>query len=325
MAENDKYVWDFDRPSMIEFYTKFSVRIYQWQQKASGKGLKKSKAMSRVLGYTAEPDRVYEKAAEICARLNRERASIDNPPSWLQKQFSVRKPDGMAVKRTSDDFTSAQVRAMRLKVMKEYLLPAGFIVGKDATYLRRDGDQIHAINFQGSMHGHEFTVNVGFHYAFIPPKFYERCVALPEFSLLDCVVHTRISSLLSYKTDKWFEYGRDRDSLLSSLTLCATTCLTAFQQISERWRDSAAMLSDFPDDSFSKGLNGDWRIQSDSGLAWIELKAGRLEDAESRMAEWKSRIETLRPRYVSFEKMLKQCRRQGSRSVQSVKWKNWIE
>lgn len=328
MSENGEYAWDFDRPPNMEFYTAssigtFSVGIFQWQLKASGKGLKKSKAMSRVRGYNAEPDRVYEKAIEICARLNRERASAENPPSWLRKQFSIPKPDGMVIERTSEDFTGAQVRAMRLKVMKQHLLPAGFIVGKDATYLRRDGDQIHLINFQGAKFGHEFTVNVGFHYDFIPPLFHQRCIALADVHLLDCFLTTRISSLLSYKTDQWFEYGNDRISLEASLTLCATTCLAAFQKLSDLWRDPAAMLADFTDGSFSVGLNAHWRSQYQLAFAWIELKTGRIEAAESRLANCsEDQNETQRLRYISLAEMLARFQKGA---VPDTEWTNWVE
>jgi len=326
MSDHGNYAWDFDRPPSFEFYSTFSVGIFQWQQKASGKGLKKSKAMSRVLGYTAEPDRVYEKATEICARLNREQASANNPPGWLRKQFSIPKPDGMVVKRTSNDFTSAQVRAMRLKLMKEHLLPAGFVVGKDATYIRRDGDQVHLINFQGAKYGHEFTVNVGFQYAFIPPLFHDRCLALADFHQLDCLLTARISSLLSYKTDKWFEYGNDRDTLAANLTLCATTCLAAFQRFSERWRDPAALLSDFSGDSLPKGMNARWRCQYDLAFAWIELKTGRVEDAKSRVANWGGHpLGNQRQSDVALQEMLAQCQKRGKRPVGKAAWKSWVE
>lgn len=120
MPANDNYGWDFDRPSAecLDTFSTFSVGVFQWLKKPVGKELKKSKAICRVLGYTAEADRVYAKAVEICARLNREGASAAHPPGWLQKQYSLPRPAGTFVPRTTSDFTGAQVRAMRQKVMK---------------------------------------------------------------------------------------------------------------------------------------------------------------------------------------------------------------
>ena len=48
----------------------FSVGIFQWLPKASGKGLKKSAVIVRVKGYISEPEKVYQKAKEICLQLD---------------------------------------------------------------------------------------------------------------------------------------------------------------------------------------------------------------------------------------------------------------
>ncbi len=322
MPTSDHYSWDFDRPpaQWMERYSTFSVGIFQWLKKASGRGLKQSRAICRVMGYTAEPDRVYDKALEICARLNRESASAAHPPSWLQKQYSVPRPAGTVVRQKSDDFTAAQVRAARLKVMKDRLLPAGFVVGKNASYVRRHGDQVHFINFQGSKYGHEFTVNLGFHYTFIPPLFRQRSLPLAELHLLDCIAQERIGYFLPEKHDTWFKYGDDRDVLIDELRLCATTCLNVFREHSERWRDSSDLLRDLAAESGSP-----WRRHDDLALGWLELRTGQVAAAETRLAAWSDHHSYKPPAvYVRLQELIQQYRELDAREVKQVEWRTWV-
>ena len=48
----------------------FSVGIFQWIPKASGKGLKKSAVKFRIKGNMSEADKVYKKAKEICKMID---------------------------------------------------------------------------------------------------------------------------------------------------------------------------------------------------------------------------------------------------------------
>lgn len=305
----------------MERYSTFSVGIFQWLTKASGKGLKQSAGICRVLGYTAEPERVYQKALEICARLNREGASAATPPKWLQKQYSVPRPPGMVRRRTSNEFTAAQVRALRLKVMKEYLLAAGFVLGKESTYVRRQDDQIHLVNFQGSKYGHEFTVNLGFHYTFIPPLLRQRVLPLADFHLLDCIAQARIGYFLPKKRDTWFKYGHDREQLLADLRLCATTCLTVFSRYSARWQVPSALLNDL-----TTNRRSPWRNGKEIALGWIELKSGQVEAAEARLAKWSDdHYQKRRPLCVWLKRLIAAQRKAGARTTAKRNWKCWVE
>lgn len=48
----------------------FSVGIFQWIPKSSGKGLKRSLVKYRVKGYSSNPQAVYDRAAELCMRFD---------------------------------------------------------------------------------------------------------------------------------------------------------------------------------------------------------------------------------------------------------------
>lgn len=321
MSATENYSWDFDRPPArwTEDYFSFSVGIFQWLQKASGKGLKKSPAICRVLGYTCEPERVYEKALALCARLNREGASAERPPSWLQKQYSVPRPAGMVKLRTSDEFTSGQVRSMRLKVMKERLIPAGFIVGKDASYVRRDGEQIHFINFQG--YSHRLRANLGFHYTFIPPRFHQRTLPLADVHLLDCMVRGGIGSCLPWKQDGSFPYGNDREALIANLRLCADTCLDVFRRYAEHWRDPSVLLADLSAETCSL-----WHKEDELALGFVALRAGQVAAAEARLAEWSDhRYAEPPPLHGWLRELVDEYRKLDERAVERIVWRSWIE
>jgi hypothetical protein len=88
------------------------------------------------------------------------------------------------------------------------LVPAGFVPAKAATYVRRQEDQIHLIHFQGSKWGGSYTVNLGFHYSFLTPRYARKRIALAGYHLLDCAFQSRIGSFVDGR-DIWFEYGND--------------------------------------------------------------------------------------------------------------------
>lgn len=80
--------------------------------------------------------------------------------------------------------------------MKEVFAPAlrsaGF-KGSGQNFLRKVGESVHAVNIQGSKYGDEFFVNLGLHYAFLPPCW---CEALPpnrKFKERDCEFRWRLS------------------------------------------------------------------------------------------------------------------------------------
>ena len=51
-------------------YKTFSLGIFQWVPKASGKGLKRGKVIRRVYGTRDNPARAYGRARAICNALN---------------------------------------------------------------------------------------------------------------------------------------------------------------------------------------------------------------------------------------------------------------
>jgi hypothetical protein len=317
--EPREYQWDYDRAAAEEMlrrgFDTFSVGVFQWVPKASGKGLKRSTAI-RVLGYTADPESVFAKADELCRHLNDAGARADDPPPWLQKQYSVPKPTGLVIPRTTDDLTGAQVRSIREQVMKEELLPLGFVKGQAGTYVRQRGEQIHLIDFQPSTHGHRFTVNLAFHYTFIPPLFHRKAVPLSEFHLLDCILSARLGHFLPEHRDVWFDYGRDRGVLREVFVRCAAESLLVVDQHAERWSDAAVLVP-----ILERGYAAPaWHnVHPTLAIACIKMRLGQLSEVRAMLDEWiaSSGVDADREVYQQLIKKLT-ARLRGDRYV--VNW-----
>lgn len=68
-----EYDWDGAYVPGSEFMAScrtFSVGIFQWVPKVGGKGLKRSAVKTRIRGLVANPQEVYQKAREMCDKLN---------------------------------------------------------------------------------------------------------------------------------------------------------------------------------------------------------------------------------------------------------------
>jgi hypothetical protein len=122
MQDFDAYHWTFDESAFAERpdTETFSVGVYQWLPKAAGKGLKKSNTL-RVHGYTADAESVYELASQLCRRLNAEKVVLAQPPKWLQRSYSVPRPD-IARTTTARDCLKALIRDHLAPALK----PLGF-------------------------------------------------------------------------------------------------------------------------------------------------------------------------------------------------------
>jgi hypothetical protein len=72
------------------------------------------------------------------------------------------------------------------------------------TFTKVDGDCIVGVNFQKNKHGGSFTVNLGFHYAFVPD-----CSTLEKLNIktmenLSFCFHTRLNRIINF--DGWWDY-----------------------------------------------------------------------------------------------------------------------
>ncbi len=260
------------------------------------------------MGYTLDANAVYMKATELCRILNDEGVILDKPPKWLQKQYSVPRPAIMPPDPPSDCLTSAQVRATRNAVAKKVLAPEGFEIGPSGTFWRLTGEQIHLIDFQPSKYGQEFTVNLGFHYAFIPGVHSHHFFRHKRFEhLLECNLRARIGGFPPYAGDTWFKYGKKREVLVETLNRIATECLVIFEKWSvilndpEWWIDNLNAVGEFPD-----ALRMPWDLGFERiWIAAIARRSGR-DDLMSMQWERMKSLEQWATHSKSYECMWKE-------------------
>jgi hypothetical protein len=302
----------FDTPGPGAFTT-FSVGVFQWLPKSGGKGLKKSKTI-RVNGYVADAQRAYDKAEGLCDALNKAEAMIDDPPKWLQKSYSVPMPaEVKAAEPKPDHLTAAQARTLREQVARELLIPAGFVKCADGAYVRREGEQLHLIYFQGSRYGGEFTVNLAFHYTFVPPCFQRKRIALGAVQYLDCMLNTRIGAFLPENRDVWYPYGNDRNALRQTLYDCSRISLRVLDDHAARWRDPATL---FP---FAQDTPGNpWHGKPAMPLGCIAMRLGRFDAAGELLESWinRSPVHADKPLHQKLLKQLHELR--SSKSSRSM-------
>lgn len=288
MEEPAAYRWEYERSSWenSSLAATFSVGIWQWLPKAGGKGLKRSRTI-RVTGYTADPERVYAKAQELCERLNAEGASAEDPPAWLQKQYSVPRPAGAPLEPDSDELSGSQVRTLRRQVMQQLLEPVGFRHRSGGTWTRTQDDQVHLIDFQPNQWGHDYTINLGFHYTFVPPYFAPGTTETEGYQLLDCALSSRLGYFGPEGKDVWFAYGTDPEALTTTLRQNARDALTVFDRYSRKWEDPAGWLSTRPSSEAAAAADlGYWRLRwPELFKAAIAVHLGRRSTAELLLEE----------------------------------------
>jgi hypothetical protein len=72
--EEGKYGWQAQCAPGVSHWSgrwdTFSVGIFQWIPKASGKGFKKAKSIVRVRGLTDNPQELWAKVQEVISQLN---------------------------------------------------------------------------------------------------------------------------------------------------------------------------------------------------------------------------------------------------------------
>lgn len=71
MNREKEYHHDFNgecAPGNLNYFSNetFSVGIFQWIPKTSGKGLKKSSVKFRIKGFCSNPEKVYDAANRFC-------------------------------------------------------------------------------------------------------------------------------------------------------------------------------------------------------------------------------------------------------------------
>lgn len=142
--------------------------------------------------------------------------------------------------------SASQVRRIRTKVMNELLAPRGFIQC-GTKYVRDHGEQLHAIDFQAAMAGKEYTVNIGFHYGFIPGLFHREVRNAIDYKLLDFFLRGRLGSIL-FQRPVWWAYAKTTDACLNQLREVAIQSIRVLDRCSNDWSEPGTFLKLLPPD-----------------------------------------------------------------------------
>src|SRR4051812_13632233 len=113
------------------------------------------------------------------------------------------------------DITGAQMARVRKRIAKEVLLPAGF--DQNGTmYVREQGIQRIGIDYQASQFGGQYTINICFHYNFLPCFFRPEVTDFRQMHLLDFWLDGRLDRFINYK-EGWWPYGETTEVAAETL------------------------------------------------------------------------------------------------------------
>ena len=249
MADQQAYNWTYDRSefdSSGDMYSTFSIGLYQWLPKASGKGFKKSKTI-RVKGYVADPESAYQKADELVHRLNKENVMLDSRPAWVKNQFSVPRPADLPAtpKEETGLLDAAKFRRVRIRVIKDLLAPLGYDVSSSVAAKRSEPDYMSIIEFQAGQSSPRYTVNVGYHFQCIAGlgAVHPQRTGIFDYAC-DYILNTRINRLLGTK-DQWFDYCATPESAERQLRDQIQTCLAAVDALASTFPSPAIFVEQF--------------------------------------------------------------------------------
>lgn len=139
-------------------------------------------------------------------------------------------------------------------------------------------------DFQASRYGGEYTVNLGFHYSFVPPLFHSKRIPTCNFHLLDCMFKARIGFFLPDKRDTWYQHGNDVEQLKVTFRDNTAVCFSVFKRFATLWQDPARWFK-----GNRRGPEQPWRSDDfDLLLACVEIHRGRYKSGIVRL---QSRLE----------------------------------
>jgi hypothetical protein len=93
-------------------------------------------------------------------------------------------------------------RSVITRVCKELLFPAGFERAKDIFVRERSG-QLHGIDVQTFRRQSEYSVNITFHYSFLPSLSAMKHQALDEYREVDFVLRSRLGFFVAGHDERW--------------------------------------------------------------------------------------------------------------------------
>jgi hypothetical protein len=133
-----------------------------------------------------------------------------------------------------------QARTIRKRVSARLLEPLDF-VANGTMYSAHRGGQIHGIAFQASKYGGQFTINLGFHYDFIPAVFSLERKPFSDFGPCDHWLNARLNNFIPGH-GAWWTYGDSKGECEATTTNVIQQSLAVLDDYANRWEDTQVLL-----------------------------------------------------------------------------------
>jgi hypothetical protein len=161
-------------------------------------------------------------------------------------------------------------RRVRRKVMRR--VAVSFEETK-SNYVRTTANQqIHCIKFEAAKYGHEFTLDLGLHFEFLP--------TFAAFSVRPVVEHPEPETCVLMKrvrkpdNNQFFGYGDSVDEAEQTVEAIASECLATFQVLDDQWKNGLPLLDVITASS----------LEGDAAIFWELWNAKTLED-QNRLSD----------------------------------------
>lgn len=135
-------------------------------------------------------------------------------------------------------------RSVITRVCRELLVPAGFQRAKDVFVRERNG-QLHGIDVQTFRRQSEYTVNLTFHYSFLPAASAMKHQALEEYWVVDFVLRSRLGHFVAGH-DEWWPCMPADAEFETLLRTHLKTSVGILDECSRKWSDPVYFLDLVP-------------------------------------------------------------------------------
>lgn len=182
----------------------------------------------------------------------------------------------------------------RRKLFAKFLEPSGFEL-HNGVYIRTQGNQRHAMDYQTERAGGAFTINLGFDYDFVPSWNSFKYEDVSQLRLTRFNLRIRLSDVVPWPMG-WMTYSDNAEKYKDQLSQVIQEVLSVFKNRSDVWKDPCVFIKKYPPESFrnENPLSGkkwffDWSPDV-SFLANIAFHQKQFKTAvfyaEKGLAEW---------------------------------------
>jgi hypothetical protein len=131
--------------------------------------------------------------------------------------------------------------------------------GSGRNFLRVRGEAINALNIQASRHSPAAAVNLGLHFAFLPPLWEDAPKPAEGYKEIECDLRSRLTPRSGH--DHWWEYGSSQSEAASAAESVARTFIQCGEPLFQRFDTAALVVEELSVEALaSRGLEGfPWR------------------------------------------------------------------